>query len=139
VRARKLDTDRINAVDPNVSAFRKHGGKLIQYHGWSDPQIPPQSSVDYYQSVLKTMGASVPEFYRLFMVPGMAHCGGGEGATTFDMMAALEQWVEHGKAPETVLASGKGRTRTLCPFPQVSRYKGSGNPEDASSFGCVAR
>jgi feruloyl esterase len=136
VRARKLDADRINATDPNLSAFRKHGGKLIQYHGWSDPQIPPQSSVDYYRSVLKTMGASVPEFYRLFMVPGMAHCGGGEGATTFDMMAALEQWVEHGKAPEKVLASGKGRTRTLCPFPQVSRYKGSGNPEDASSFAC---
>lgn len=138
-RARKLDTDRINAVDPDLSAFRKHGGKLIQYHGWSDPQIPPQSSVDYYRSVLKTMGASVPEFYRLFMVPGMAHCGGGDGVNKFDMVAALEQWVEQEKAPAQVIGAGNGRTRPLCPFPQVSRYKGSGNPDDAESFACVAR
>jgi feruloyl esterase len=142
-RARKMDTERINAVDPDLSAFRMHGGKLIQYHGWSDPQIPPQSSVDYYRSVLQTMGTRVPEFYRLFMVPGMAHCGGGDGASTFDMMSALEQWVEHGKAPERVLAwrmrDGKSdRDRPLCPFPQVSRYKGSGNPDDAGSFACVA-
>ena len=138
VRARKLDADRINAEDPNLTAFRKHGGKLIQYHGWSDPQIPPQSSVDYYQSVLKTMGASVPEFYRLFMVPGMAHCGGGDGVNTFDMVAALEQWVEHKKLPSQVIASGKNRTRPLCPFPQVARYKGTGNPDEASSFNCAA-
>jgi feruloyl esterase len=142
-RARKMDTDRINAVDPDLSAFRKHGGKLIQYHGWSDPQIPPQSSVDYYRSVLKKMGVGVPEFYRLFMVPGMAHCGGGDGASTFDMMAALEQWVERGKAPGSVMAKRVNidlgyRTRPLCPFPMVSRYKGSGNPDDASSFTCVA-
>lgn len=99
VRARKLDNDRIDAADPNLSAFRKHGGKLIQYRGWSDPQIPPQSGVDYYQSVLKTMGSTVPEFYRLFM------------------MSALEQWVEHKKPPAQVIASGKSRTRPLCPFP----------------------
>jgi feruloyl esterase len=137
-RARKMDTDRINAVDPDLSAFRKHGGKLIQYHGWSDPQIPPESSVDYYRSVLEKMGAGVPGFYRLFMVPGMAHCGGGDGASTFDILGALEHWVERGKAPERVLASGKGRTRPLCAFPGVSRYKGSGNPDDAGSFACVA-
>jgi len=138
-RARKLDADRINAADPDLSAFRKRGGKLIQYHGWSDPQIPPESSVEYYRSVLQKMGAGVPEFYRLFMVPGMAHCGGGEGASTFDMLSALEQWVEKGKAPERVMASGKSRTRPLCSFPRVSRYKGSGDPDDAGSFTCVTR
>jgi tannase/feruloyl esterase len=136
VRARKLDADRINATDPNLSAFRKHGGKLIQYHGWSDPQIPPASSVAYYQSVLKTMGATVPDFYRLFMIPGMAHCGGGDGANTFDMVDAIEQWVEHKNPPTRILASRKDRTRPLCPFPQVSRYKGTGDPNDASNFTC---
>jgi feruloyl esterase len=139
VRARMLDADRINAEDPNLSAYHKRGGKLIQYHGWSDPQIPPQSSVDYYQRVLKTMGASVPEFYRLFMVPGMAHCGGGDGVNTFDMIAVLDQWVEQNTPPAQVIASGNSRTRPLCPYPQVARYKGTGNPDDASSFVCIAR
>jgi feruloyl esterase len=137
VRARKLEADRINATDPDLSAFRKHGGKLIQYHGWSDPQIPPASSVAYYQSVLHKMGSTVPEFYRLFMVPGMAHCGGGEGVNSFDMVDALEQWVEHKKPPAQILASSKTRTRPLCPFPQISRYKGTGNPDDAANFTCV--
>jgi feruloyl esterase len=141
VRARKLDADRINATDPNLAAFRRHRGKLIQYHGWSDPQIPPASSVAYYQSVLKTMGGSIPDFYRLFMVPGMAHCGGGAGASEFDMIGALEQWVEHGQAPSKIPASRKtngkvDRSRPLCPFPQVSRYKGTGNPDDAANFTC---
>jgi feruloyl esterase len=142
VRARKLDADRINATDPNLGAFRKHGGKLIQYHGWSDPQIPPLSSVAYYESVLQTMGKSVPEFYRLFMVPGMAHCGGGDGVSTFDMVGALEQWVEQKNPPARILASrsrdGKvDRTRPLCAFPEVSRYKGSGDPDNADNFSCV--
>jgi feruloyl esterase len=136
VRARKLDADRINATDLNLGAFRKHGGKLLQYHGWSDPQIPPASSVDYYKAVLKTMGTTVPDFYRLFMVPGMAHCGGGAGVNKFDMLGALEQWVEHNQPPGQVLASGNNRTRPLCPFPQVARYKGSGNPDEAANFTC---
>jgi feruloyl esterase len=89
------------------------------------------------------MGASVPEFYRLFMVPGMAHCGGGDGVSTFDMMSALEQWVEHNKPPAQVLAKRINidlgyRTRPLCPYPQLARYKGTGNPDDASSFTCAA-
>jgi feruloyl esterase len=139
VRAKKLDTDRINATDPDLSAFRKHGGKLIQYHGWSDPQIPPASSVAYYQSVLKKMGNSVPDFYRLFMIPGMAHCGGGQGVNDFDALAALEQWVEHKTPPNQIAASQKGghRTRPLCPYPQVSHYNGAGNPDDAANFTCV--
>ena len=138
VRARKLDADRINATDPDLSAFRKHGGKLIQYHGWSDPQIPPASSVAYYQSVLQKMGTSVRDFYRLFMVPGMAHCGGGQGVNDFDALGALEQWVEHKTPPNQIAASQKGghRTRPLCPYPQVAHYNGTGNPDDAANFTC---
>jgi feruloyl esterase len=144
VRARKLDADRINATDPDLSAFRKRGGRLIHYHGWSDPQIPPASSVAYYESVLQKMGSTTPDFYRLFMVPGMAHCGGGAGASTFDMVGALEQWVEQGKAPAQVVAArvvnGKtDRTRPLCPFPEVSRYIGLGDPNEAANFTCKAK
>ena len=92
----------INARDPNLKTFVARGGKLIQYHGWADPQIPAGSSVEYYQSVVDTMGGAnkVKDNYRLFMVPGMAHCGGGDGTTTFDMLTALEQWVEKKQAPD---------------------------------------
>jgi feruloyl esterase len=84
-----------NATDPDLSAFRDNGGKLIQYHGWSDPDITPLNSINYYESVQRaTQGAE--EFYRLFLVPGMQHCGGGPGPSKFDMVSALEQWVEHG-------------------------------------------
>lgn len=114
----------LNARDPDLSAFFKRGGKLIQYHGWSDPQIPPRSSVIYYQSVLDTMGgyAKVQNSYRLFMVPGMGHCGGGDGTSTFDMLSALEQWVTSGKVPQMIPASRRSGdvvelTRPLCPYP----------------------
>jgi feruloyl esterase len=133
----------LNAMNPDLKAFRDYGGKLIQYHGWSDPQISPASSPAYYKSVVAEMGSSsdVQKFYRLFMVPGMAHCGGGDGASTFDMLSAMEQWVEKGKAPDQIAAarrrSGKAdRTRPLCPYPQVARYKGSGSTEDAADFVC---
>jgi feruloyl esterase len=136
--ADKLDSDiGINAIETNLTPFFAHGGKLIQYHGWTDPLIPPQNSVDYYESVLKAMGASkVNGNYRLFMVPGMNHCGGGDGATTFDALAALEDWVEKGKAPAQIIASRPGRTRPLCPYPSVATYKGTGNTDDAASFAC---
>ena len=133
----------LNARNPDLSAFFKRGGKLIQYHGWSDPQIPPRSSVIYYQSVLDAMGgrAKVQNSYRLFMVPGMAHCSGGDGTSTFDMLSALEQWVTSGKAPEMIPASRRSgdvidRTRPLCPYPQVARYKGAGDVNDAACFVC---
>lgn len=145
-RARKLDGERINAADPDLSAFLARGGKLIQYHGWADPQIPPQASVIYFKSVQDKMGAEkVAGFYRLFMVPGMAHCGGGDGTSTFDMLTALEQWVEQKQAPERIPASrvrdGKAdRTRPLCPYPQTARYNGKGSiaasMDDASNFTC---
>ena len=137
--ADKLDAEiGINAIDTNLKPFFAHGGKLIQYHGWADPLIPPQNSVNYYESVGKALGGlnQVKNNYRLFMVPGMDHCGGGDGPNTFDTLTALEQWVEKGKAPDQILATKAGRTRPLCPYPQVAVYKGSGSPDDAANFTC---
>jgi feruloyl esterase len=141
----KAAGELLNAENANLQAFEDRGGKLLQYHGWADPQISPGSSVRYYKKVLDTMGGleKVQSFYRLFMVPGMAHCGGGDGTSDFDMLAALDQWKEQGKAPAEVPASrvrqGKvDRTRPLCPYPQVAKYKGSGSTDDAANFACAA-
>ena len=139
----KAEAGLINAREPNLQKFAASGGKLIQYHGWSDPQIPAASSTEYYQSVLDTMGGAskVKEHHRLFMVPGMNHCGGGDGTTSFDMLAALEQWVEKKQAPDQIPAAhvtdGRvDRTRPLCAYPQVATYKGSGSTDEAANFGC---
>ena len=139
----RIENGAINAMDPNLKPFVARGGKLIQYHGWADQQIPSGSSVEYYQKVLDTMGGArqVQSNYRLFMVPGMGHCGGGDGTSTFDMLTALEQWVEKGSAPDRIHASHvtngtADRTRPLCPYPQAAAYKGSGDPNDAASFSC---
>jgi feruloyl esterase len=143
VRAEQIDHDTINAIDPNLRAFFAHRGKLIQYHGWNDPQISPGSSVNYYTSVVSALGgaANVDASYRLFMVPGMGHCSGGEGPNTFDMLAALEEWVEAGRAPDRIIAAhltgGQiDRTRPLCPYPQMAAYTGTGSMDDAANFVC---
>ena len=138
----KLD-DPANATDPNLAAFMSRGGKLLIYHGWADQQVVPMSTINYYDSVLHTMGgaAQASNWLRVFMVPGMGHCRGGDGPNTFDTVTALETWVEHGKAPDQIVAShsaaGKvDRTRPLCAYPMVARYKGTGSIDDAANFVC---
>jgi feruloyl esterase len=135
----------MNATDPDMKAFFSHGGKLLLYHGWSDPQVPTPNTIKYYNSVVETMGgaANASKNIRLFLGPGMGHCRGGEGPNVFDKVGALEQWVEQGKAPEKLTAShvtdGKvDRTRPLCPYPQVAKYKGTGSIDDAANFVCSA-
>ena len=139
----KTMTDILSPLDPDLRPFRKYGGKLIAYHGWSDPGISAAGTVAYFDAMTTIVGGRKPadEFARLFMVPGMHHCGGGPGPNSFDMLPALEAWVEKGVAPAQVIASritdGKvERTRPLCPHPQVATYKGSGSIEEAANFSC---
>jgi feruloyl esterase len=150
----------LNATNPDLSAFQKHGGKLILYHGWSDAAIPATNAIAYYNSVLTKMGAeNASSFVRLYMVPGMEHCTGGAGPNAFGQFgtpsadrfhsidAALEAWVEQGTAPAEIIAtkfktnndprSGVARTRPLCTWPQVARYKGTGSTDEAANFTCA--
>jgi feruloyl esterase len=131
----------INAVSPDLSAFKKRGGKLLMYHGWNDQLISPKNSINYYQSVLSKMGGKQDDWYRLFMVPGMGHCQGGAGPNQFNIFGALERWKEGGEAPQVVQASHVSNnrvdmTRPLCPYPQVATYKGVGSTNDAANFAC---
>jgi feruloyl esterase len=139
-----------NSTNADLARFRRHGGKLLQYHGWADPLISPYNSIDYYESVVARSGkvsrdaqlADTQAFHRLFMVPGMGHCAGGEGADSFDGLAALQSWVEQGKAPERIEAAhvvaGKTvRTRPLCPFPMQAVHDGVGNSDESASFRCA--
>ena len=152
----------VNSTNPDLRPFRSHGGKMIHYVGWADSAIAPMNSVNYYTQVKQAASKGFQDlqgFYRLFMVPGMAHCGGGDGPNAFgngvngpvldpahDLLMALDRWVEQGVAPDQIIAtkyvndqpaSGVAFQRPLCPFPQVARYDGSGDPTSASSFTCV--
>ncbi|HTS37988.1 MAG TPA: tannase/feruloyl esterase family alpha/beta hydrolase [Candidatus Solibacter sp.] len=162
--AQEKTGDSLNSNSPDLKAFFARGGKLIVYHGWDDPAISALNTIHYYNRVESAVGRQTTErSMRVYMVPGMQHCEGGPGATAFgqadtaprgdadhDIFTALVQWVEKGKAPETIVAfkpSGKSAdggepangsmTRPLCPYPQSARYKGSGDPNNAASFSCA--
>ena len=132
----------LDATDTDLSAFRRRGGKMLMYFGWADPQLNPKMGVEYYEQVVEKMGPSTGEFFRLFMVPGMFHCGGGVGTSQFDAASPVVKWVEAGTPParieaRRVVAAKVVRTRPLCPYPQVARYQGSGSIDEAASFACV--
>jgi feruloyl esterase len=142
-RTIQADDGLTDARNPDIKPFLAHNGKLLLYHGWADQLVPPDTTISYYEDVAKTMGgvSKIDNQVRMFLVPGMGHCGGGDGPNSFDTLAALEPWVEHGKAPETMIAShstgGKtDRTRPLCAYPKVASYTGSGSIDDAANFVC---
>lgn len=140
----------VNANDPDLSAFLGRDGKLMLYHGWNDVAIPATATLDYYAALRETLGPQMDDHVRLFMIPGMMHCGGGPGATDFDALGELDRWVESGKPPDRIIAteydppsrilvlpgSKKVGTRPLCPWPEVAHYTGSGSTNDAANFSC---
>jgi feruloyl esterase len=159
--AEEKTAQKLDATDPNLAAFEARGGKLILYHGWNDPAISALNTIDYYDSVARKLGQPQTDaFARLYLVPGMQHCSDGPGPNAFgqagagfpnepgkNVRLALEQWVEKGKAPGAIVAtkfmdddSEKGvvATRPLCPYPQIAKYKGQGDPKEASAFVCAA-
>jgi feruloyl esterase len=154
---RKFDADRdlprmqtmtqiLTPGDPDLRPFMKEGGKLLLYHGWSDPAISALGTLAYHEAVVKTVGGPVvaDRFLRTYFVPGMHHCRGGPGPDQFDMLTAMENWVERGLTPELIVASrvvdGKTvRSRPLCAHPGVARYRGTGNIDDAANFVCVTQ
>ena len=153
----------LNANSTDLGEFREHGGKLLMYHGWADPLIPSQSSINYFNALVGDDGHErgfqqasfggdrhqglrrTQSYARLFMVPGMYHCSGGPGPNTFDALTPLITWVEGGVAPETIVAAKfvnntpptVEMTRPLCVFPKVAKYNGSGSTSVAANFTCV--
>ena len=162
--AAKATREALNSADPDLSAFQAGGGKLIQYHGWNDAGIPPQSSINYYEQVASRVGEveNVRSFYRLFMAPGMDHCGGGPGPNAIggvfglpstardpghDVVSALAYWVEDEVAPDQIIATryhdndpakGVEAQRPWCTYPSVAHYSGQGDRSAAASYACTA-
>ena len=131
----------------NLSPFKRHGGKMIIYHGNSDGVFSPHDTVNWYNAMDFTMDGKAERFVRLFLVPGMGHCSLGPGTTQFDTFTPLVNWVEHGIAPDSIVATAPGgpppvgtpwpgRTRPLCPYPKQARYIGSGDINNAANFRC---
>ena len=140
-RAAQMDGGLLASDNYNLKPFFDRGGKMIMWHGWSDPQVPAEGSIIYYEGVRRTVGAAADEALALYMLPGVLHCRGGPGADTFDGMAAITAWVERGEKPARLVASklNAGKvvsTRTICPFPQTARYSGSGDTSDAANYSC---
>lgn len=134
----------LDATDPDLSAFRARQGKLIMYYGLADPALNANMGLRYYRDVQSRFGSATSDFFLYYELPGVFHCSGGPGCGSFDLLPALIDWVERGKAPDRPIASqtvaGKPvRTRPLCPWPQVARYRGQGDLNDAANFACVAR
>jgi feruloyl esterase len=130
----------VDATDPDLRAFKAHGGKLLLYAGWGDTGISPENTIYYYESVVEELGAGQQDWMRLFLAPGMGHCGGGPGVNTFETINALEQWREHGLAPDELMGSNPrtGLERPLCPYPEYAEYDGSGDLNDAGNWSCRA-
>jgi feruloyl esterase len=135
------DKSGIDAHTYDLAPFKQHGGKLLLYHGWADQAIPPGNTVNFYSAVLQKMGPDQSDWLKLYMIPGMQHCAGGQGTDQFNKMAVMERWREAGIAPEQIVAAHvtNGQvdmTRPLCPYPQVAVYKGAGSTNDAGNFTC---
>jgi hypothetical protein len=136
VRARRI----YDATSVDLRAFKARGGKILMWHGWADGAISATSSIGYYEGVMKFMGGRkhTEDFFRLFLVPGVHHGGGGPGFTEFDSLTALENWVENGEAPEKLIAGRRNgvveRTRPVYPYPVLARCSGKGDPKQADSF-----
>ncbi len=129
--------------NPNLAAFRDHGGKLVLWHGWADQLIVPEGTIDYYEAVTRTLGGGYDDtqkFARLFMAPGVAHCAGGDGPQPQGLFQAVVDWVESGKAPDRILATkqiaGHTQSRPLCPYPAQARWTGRGSSDDVANFVC---
>ena len=133
----------LDATDPDLTSFRDRKGKMLMYFGWADQSLNAQMGIEYYESVLQKMGANTPEYFRLFMQPGVFHCGGGPGPGSFEPLLEVVNWVERSQAPDRITAAqivdGKAvRTRPLCPWPQTAKYTGTGSVDTAENFRCVA-
>jgi feruloyl esterase len=133
----------VTAADPDLSAFKARGGKLLMYHGWNDPGPAPANTIAYYEEVLDTVASDQSDWLRLFMMPGMGHCRGDIGPDQADFLTALDQWRDQGEAPATITATRvkDGRidmSRPLCPHPQVATWTGTGDPDVAENYGCTA-
>jgi hypothetical protein len=134
----------IGTDNPDLSAFRDRGGKVVLWHGWADQLITPAGTIDYYKRVLQQMGGAdkTAQFLRFFLAPGVAHCAGGAGPNPYGQLDALLSWVEDGKAPVTLTAARRDQTgaitrsRPLCQYPLVAKYKGTGSTDDAANFVC---
>ena len=149
-KARESMGSLMDSDDPDLSAFTDRGGKLLLYHGWNDAAIPAGATIDFHAALRKTLGPVADAQVRLFMIPGMMHCGAGIGPNDYDLFGPLDSWVESGVAPERIVATEYDpramfgpapgarvvRTRPLCPWPKVAHFDGTGSTDDAASFSC---